>query len=107
MLCLIKQSDSPVRTSSESTVRRPGKAPEGAVPESVPRPARDDDPALPRGAARASSPTADGRSGTGTPVPSLRANPFSRGYGSILPTPLPTFVSIDQRLFHLGDLMRL
>ncbi|KAI3478638.1 hypothetical protein L1887_59374 [Cichorium endivia] len=36
-----------VRTSSELAVRRPGKAPEGAVPSSVPRPARGD-PLSPR-----------------------------------------------------------
>ncbi|XLR07716.1 hypothetical protein S83_035654, partial [Arachis hypogaea] len=36
-----------VRTSSESTVRRPGKMPRGAHSQSVPRPARDD-PLSPR-----------------------------------------------------------
>ncbi|XLR31160.1 hypothetical protein HN51_051155, partial [Arachis hypogaea] len=36
-----------VRTSSESTVRRPGKRPRGAHSQSVPRPARDD-PLSPR-----------------------------------------------------------
>ncbi|KAF3437845.1 hypothetical protein FNV43_RR20601 [Rhamnella rubrinervis] len=68
---LIKQSDSLVRTSSESTVRRSGR-PRGAAPS--PSPARGDAP--PRSSS-SSPPTADGF-GTGTPCPALRANPFPR-----------------------------
>ncbi|KAK8590413.1 hypothetical protein V6N13_057306 [Hibiscus sabdariffa] len=52
-----------VRTSSESTIRRPGKAPERA----------------------------DGF-GTGTPVPSPQSQSFSRGYRSILPSSLAYIV---------------
>ncbi|KAI3485676.1 hypothetical protein L1887_50981 [Cichorium endivia] len=63
-----------VRTSSELAVRRPGKAPEGAVP-SRPRPARGDP--LSRGSSSSSPPTADGF-GTGTPVPSPQSQSFSR-----------------------------
>ncbi|KAK8505793.1 hypothetical protein V6N13_013358, partial [Hibiscus sabdariffa] len=79
-----------VRTSSESTVRRPGKAPEGAVPSPSPRPGTRR-PALAAGAARAVHRAADGF-GTGTPVPSPQSQSFSRGYGSILPTSLAYIV---------------
>ncbi|KAL0746125.1 hypothetical protein Bca101_101362 [Brassica carinata] len=41
---------------------------------------------------------------TGTPSPALRANPFP-GYGSILPTSLPTLFHRPEAV-HLGDLMR-
>ncbi|KAI3475455.1 hypothetical protein L1887_63143 [Cichorium endivia] len=79
-----------VRTSSELAVRRPGKAPEGAVPSPSPRPARGD-PLSRRGSSSSSPPTADGF-GTGTPVPSPQSQSFSRGYGSILPTSLAYIV---------------
>ncbi|KAI3492347.1 hypothetical protein L1887_43159 [Cichorium endivia] len=63
-----------VRTSSELAVRRPGKAPEGAVPS--PSPGRH--AATPLSAAEAAravrrQPTG---SGLGPPCPALRANPF-------------------------------
>uniref|UniRef100_A0A6N2NIM9 Senescence-associated protein n=1 Tax=Salix viminalis TaxID=40686 RepID=A0A6N2NIM9_SALVM len=66
-----------VRTSSESTVRRPGKAPERAVPS--PSPGRHATTRSRRGSSSSSPPTADGF-GTGTP----RAQPsepilFPRG----------------------------
>ncbi|KZV46086.1 hypothetical protein F511_27122 [Dorcoceras hygrometricum] len=78
-----------VRTSSESTVRRPGKAPEGAVPS--PSPGRHAVTRSRRASSSSSSPTADGF-GTGTPVPSPQSQSFSRGYGSILPTSLAYIV---------------
>ncbi|KAI3485341.1 hypothetical protein L1887_51393 [Cichorium endivia] len=78
-----------VRTSSELAVRRPRKAPEGAVPSPSPGPARGD-PLSPRKQLE-QSPTADGF-GTGTPVPSPQSQSFSRGYGSILPTSLAYIV---------------
>ncbi|KAI3475216.1 hypothetical protein L1887_63412 [Cichorium endivia] len=78
-----------VRTSSELAVRRPGKAPEGAVPS--PSPGRHAATRSRRGSSSSSPPTADGF-GTGTP----RAQPsepilFPR-YGSILPTSLAYIV---------------
>ncbi|KAK8701087.1 hypothetical protein V6N13_019477 [Hibiscus sabdariffa] len=78
-----------VRTSSESTVRRPGKAPEGAVPS--PSPGRHAATRSRRGSSSSSAPAADGF-GTGTPVPSPQSQSFSRGYGSILPTSLAYIV---------------
>ncbi|KAK8670568.1 hypothetical protein V6N13_037186 [Hibiscus sabdariffa] len=78
-----------VRTSSESTVRRPGKAPEGAVPS--PSPGRHAAIRSHRGSSSSSAPAADGF-GTGTPVPSPQSQSFSRGYGSILPTSLTYIV---------------
>ncbi|KAI3485712.1 hypothetical protein L1887_50944 [Cichorium endivia] len=78
-----------VRTSSELAVRRPGKAPEGAVPS--PSPGRHAATRSRRGSSSSSPPTADGF-GTGTPVPSLQSQSFSRGYGSILPTSLAYIV---------------
>ncbi|KAK4845979.1 hypothetical protein QYF36_011451 [Acer negundo] len=78
-----------VRTSSESTVRRPGKAPEGAVPS--PSPGRHAATRSRRGSSSSSPPTADGF-GTGTPVPSPQGQSFSRSYGSILPTSLAYIV---------------
>ncbi|XP_012857141.1 PREDICTED: uncharacterized protein LOC105976418 [Erythranthe guttata] len=74
-----------VRTSSESTVRRPGKAPEGAIRS--PSPGRHATTRSRRRSSSSSSPTADG-SGTRTPVPSPHSQSFSRDYGSILPTSL-------------------
>ncbi|KAK8634861.1 hypothetical protein V6N13_022741 [Hibiscus sabdariffa] len=78
-----------VRTSSESTVRRPGKAPEGAVPS--PSRGRHAATRSRRGSSSSSAPAADGF-GTGTPVPSPQIQSFSRGYGSILPTSLAYIV---------------
>ncbi|KAI3482355.1 hypothetical protein L1887_47323 [Cichorium endivia] len=78
-----------VRTSSELAVRRPGKAPEGAVPS--PFPGRHAATRSRRGSSSSSPPTADGF-GTGTPVPSPQSQSFSRGYGSILPTSLAYIV---------------
>ncbi|KAK2633341.1 hypothetical protein Ddye_032810 [Dipteronia dyeriana] len=74
---------------SESTVRRPGKAPEGAVPS--PSPGRHATTRSRRGSSSSSPPTADGF-GTGTPVPSPQSQSFSRSYGSILPTSLAYIV---------------
>ncbi|KAK8700817.1 hypothetical protein V6N13_019207 [Hibiscus sabdariffa] len=78
-----------VRTSSESTVRHPGKAPEGAVPS--PSPGRHAVTRSRRGSSSSNAPAADGF-GTGTPVPSPQSQSFSRGYGSILPTSLAYIV---------------
>ncbi|KAI3488430.1 hypothetical protein L1887_47592 [Cichorium endivia] len=78
-----------VRTNSELAVRRPGKAPEGAVPS--PSPGRHAATRSRRGSSSSSPPTADGF-GTGTPVPSPQSQSFSRGYGSILPTSLAYIV---------------
>ncbi|KAK8631864.1 hypothetical protein V6N13_028641 [Hibiscus sabdariffa] len=74
---------------SESTVRRPGKAPEGAVPS--PSPGRHAATRSRRGSSSSSAPAADGF-GTGTPMPSPQSQSFSRGYGSILPTSLAYIV---------------
>ncbi|CAA2992057.1 Hypothetical predicted protein [Olea europaea subsp. europaea] len=82
-----------VRTSSESTVRRPGKAPEGAVPS--PSPGRHAATRSRRGSSSSSPPTADGF-GTGTPVPSPQSQSFSRSYGSILPTSLAYIVPLTR-----------
>ncbi|KAL2225149.1 UNVERIFIED_CONTAM: Protein TAR1 [Sesamum indicum] len=65
---------------SESAVRRPGKAPEGAVPS--PSPGRHATTRSRRGSSSSSSPTADGP----------QSQSFSRGYGSILPTSLAYIV---------------
>ena len=70
-------------------VRRPGKAPEGAVPS--PSPGRHAATRSRRASSSSSPPTADGF-GTGTPVPSPQSQSFSRGYGSILPTSLAYIV---------------
>ncbi|KAK8590480.1 hypothetical protein V6N13_057373 [Hibiscus sabdariffa] len=74
---------------SESTVRRPGKAPEGAVPS--PSPGRHAVTRSRRGSSSSSASAADGFE-TGTPVPSPQSQSFSRGYGSILPTSLAYIV---------------
>ncbi|KAK8621602.1 hypothetical protein V6N13_081035 [Hibiscus sabdariffa] len=74
---------------SESTVRRPGKALEGAVPS--PSPGRHAVTRSRRGSSSSSAPAADGFE-TGTPVPSPQSQSFSRGYGSILPTSLAYIV---------------
>ncbi|KAF1854971.1 hypothetical protein Lal_00048039 [Lupinus albus] len=78
-----------VRTSSESTVRRPGKRPRRARSQSVPRPARGD-PLSPREQLEQS--TDSRRVRDWTPVPSPQSQSFSRGYGSILPTSLAYIV---------------
>ncbi|KAK8659447.1 hypothetical protein V6N13_029648 [Hibiscus sabdariffa] len=74
---------------SELTVRRPGKAPEGAVPS--PSPDRQAATRSRCGSSSSSAPAADGF-GTGTPVPSPQSQSFSRGYGSILLTSLAYIV---------------
>ncbi|KAL8122722.1 hypothetical protein AgCh_010919 [Apium graveolens] len=74
---------------SESTIRRPGKAPEGAVPS--PSPGRHAATRSRRVSSSSSPPAADGF-GTGTPVPSPQSQSFSRSYGSILPTSLAYIV---------------
>ncbi|CAN7092945.1 unnamed protein product [Brassica rapa subsp. narinosa] len=77
-----------VRTSSELAVRRPGKAPERAVPS--PSPGRHE--VRSRHVSSSSSPpTVDGF-GTGTPEPSPQSQSFSQSYGSILPTSLAYIV---------------
>ncbi|KAI3476214.1 hypothetical protein L1887_62245 [Cichorium endivia] len=88
-LKVVSDSPCPYRTSSELAVRRPGKAPEGAVPS--PSPGRHAATRSRRGSSSSSPPTADGF-GTGTPVPSPQSQSFSRGYGSILPTSLAYIV---------------
>ncbi|KAK8475880.1 hypothetical protein V6N13_000160 [Hibiscus sabdariffa] len=78
-----------VRTSSESTVRRPGRPPKEPFP--VRPPGRHAATRSRRGSSSSSAPAADGF-GTGTPVPSPQSQSFSRGYGSILPTSLAYIV---------------
>ncbi|THU43143.1 hypothetical protein C4D60_Mb00t01020 [Musa balbisiana] len=72
-----------------SAVRRPGKAPEGAVPG--PSPGRHAATRSRRESSSSSPPTADGF-GVGTPVPSPQSQSFSRSYGSVLPTSLAYIV---------------
>ncbi|CAN6973172.1 unnamed protein product [Brassica rapa subsp. trilocularis] len=72
-----------VRTSSELAVRRPGKAPERAVPS--PSPGRHEAVRSRHVSSSSSLPTVDGF-GTGTPEPSPQSQSFSRSYGSVLPT---------------------
>ncbi|CAN6973240.1 unnamed protein product [Brassica rapa subsp. trilocularis] len=78
-----------VRTSSELAVRRPGKAPERAVPS--PSPSRHEAVRSRHVSSSSSPPTVDGF-GTGTPKPSPQSQSFSRSYGSILPTSLAYIV---------------
>ncbi|CAN7088028.1 unnamed protein product [Brassica rapa subsp. narinosa] len=85
-----------VRTSSELAVRRPGKAPERAVPS--PSPGRHEAVRSRHVSSSSSPPTVDGF-GTGTPKPSPQSQSFSRNcfpacisYGSILPTSLAYIV---------------
>ncbi|CAN7092830.1 unnamed protein product, partial [Brassica rapa subsp. narinosa] len=78
-----------VRTSSELAVRRPGKAPERAVPS--PSPGRQEAVRSRHVSSSSSPPTVDGF-GTGTPEPSPQSQSFSRSYGSILPTSLAYIV---------------
>ncbi|CAF2086588.1 unnamed protein product [Brassica napus] len=78
-----------VRTSSELAVRRPGKAPERAVPS--PSPSRHEAVRSRHVSSSSSPPTVDGF-GTGSPEPSPQSQSFSRSYGSILPTSLAYIV---------------
>ncbi|CAN7089105.1 unnamed protein product [Brassica rapa subsp. narinosa] len=78
-----------VRTSSELAVRRPGKAPERAVPS--PSPGRHEAVRSRHVSSSSSPPTVNGF-GTGTPEPSPQSQSFSRSYGSILPTSLAYIV---------------
>ncbi|WZZ15590.1 hypothetical protein YC2023_108679 [Brassica napus] len=78
-----------VRTCSELAVRRPGKAPERAVPS--PSPGRHEAVRSRHVSSSSSPPTVDGF-GTGTPEPSPQSQSFSRSYGSILPTSLAYIV---------------
>ncbi|CAN6967547.1 unnamed protein product [Brassica rapa subsp. trilocularis] len=78
-----------VRTSSELAIRRPGKAPERAVPS--PSPGRHEAVRSRHVSSSSSPPTVDGF-GTGTPEPSPQSQSFSRSYGSILPTSLAYIV---------------
>ncbi|KAF2281640.1 hypothetical protein GH714_044007 [Hevea brasiliensis] len=91
------------RNNSESTVRRPGKAPEGPFP--VRPPAGTRRPALAAGAARAVRRQPTG-SGLGPPGPALRANPFPEVTDPFCRLPLPTLFHWPEAV-HLGDLMRL
>ncbi|CAN6973650.1 unnamed protein product, partial [Brassica rapa subsp. trilocularis] len=78
-----------VRTSSELAVRRPGKAPERAVPS--PSPGRHEAVRSCHVSSSSSPPTVDGF-GTGTTEPSPQSQSFSQSYGSILPTSLAYIV---------------
>uniref|UniRef100_A0A6N2KNB2 Protein TAR1 n=1 Tax=Salix viminalis TaxID=40686 RepID=A0A6N2KNB2_SALVM len=91
-----------VRTSSESTVRRPGRPPKGPFP--VRPPAGTRRPALAAGAARAVHRQPTG-SGLGPPSPALRANPFPEVTDPFCRLPLPTLFHRPEAV-HLGDLMR-
>ncbi|CAN7022470.1 unnamed protein product [Brassica rapa subsp. trilocularis] len=75
--------------SSELAVRRPGKAPERAVPS--PSPGRHEAVRSRHVSSSSSPPIVDGF-GTGTPEPSPQSQSFSRSYGSILPTSLAYIV---------------
>ncbi|KAE8668514.1 hypothetical protein F3Y22_tig00112304pilonHSYRG00003 [Hibiscus syriacus] len=90
-----------VRTSSESTVRRPGRPPKEPFP--VRPPAGTRRPAL-AGSSSSSAPVADG-SGLGPPCPALRANPFPEVTDPFCRLPLPTLFHRPEAV-HLGDLMR-
>ncbi|KAF3327839.1 hypothetical protein FCM35_KLT06445 [Carex littledalei] len=92
-----------VRTSSESAVRCPGKAPEGAVPD--PSPDRHAATRSRRVSSSSSPPAADGF-GAGTPCPALRANPFPEVTDPFCRLPLPTLFHRPEAV-HLGDLMQL
>ncbi|CAN7088322.1 unnamed protein product [Brassica rapa subsp. narinosa] len=74
---------------SELAVRRPGKAPERAIPS--PSPGRHEAVRSRHISSSSSPPTVDGF-GTGTPEPSPQSQSFSRSYGSILPTSLAYIV---------------
>ncbi|CAN7077079.1 unnamed protein product [Brassica oleracea var. botrytis] len=85
------------RTSSELAVRRPGKAPERAVPS--PSPGRHEAVRYLHVSGSSSPPTVDGF-GTGTPEPSPQSQSFSRSYGSILPTSLAYIVPSTRGCSH-------
>ncbi|KAI3672104.1 hypothetical protein L2E82_53098 [Cichorium intybus] len=87
-----------VRTSSELAVRRPGKAPEGAVPS--PSPGRHAATRSRRGSSSSSPPTADGF-GTGTPVPSPQSQSFPEVTDPFCRLPLPTLFHRPEAV-HLG-----
>ncbi|KAI3662673.1 hypothetical protein L6452_47018 [Arctium lappa] len=76
-----------------------GKAPEEAVPQSVPRPAAATRSR--RGSSSSSPPTADGF-GTGTPVPSPQSQSFSEVTDPFCRLPLPTLFHRPEAV-HLGD----
>ncbi|KAL0641056.1 hypothetical protein Bca4012_102760 [Brassica carinata] len=92
-------SDSPCpHFSSELAVRRPGKLPKSRSQSA---------PADTRRSARHASAQAARQQSTGSnwdPEPSPQSQSFS-GYGSILPTSLPTLFHRPEAV-HLGDLMR-
>ncbi|CAN7092570.1 unnamed protein product, partial [Brassica rapa subsp. narinosa] len=77
------------KITSELAVRRPGKAPERAVPN--PSPGRHEAVRSRHVSSSSCPPTVDGF-GTGTPEPSPQSQSFSRSYGSILPTSLAYIV---------------
>ncbi|CAN6989793.1 unnamed protein product, partial [Brassica rapa subsp. trilocularis] len=87
----VLRPDRPAEASlgSELAVRRPGKAPERAVPS--PSPGRHEAVCSRHVSSSSSPPTVDGF-GTGTPEPSPQSQSFSRSYGSILPTSLAYIV---------------
>ncbi|KAL0641077.1 hypothetical protein Bca4012_102678 [Brassica carinata] len=95
----IHGSDSPCpHFSSELAVRRPGKLPKSRSQSA---------PADTRRSARHVSAQAARQQSTGSnwdPEPSPQSQSFS-GYGSILPTSLPTLFHRPEAV-HLGDLMR-
>ncbi|KAI3475397.1 hypothetical protein L1887_49755 [Cichorium endivia] len=93
-----------VRTSSELAVRRPGKAPEGAVPS--PSPGRH--AATPLSPRKQLEQSADSRRvrDWDPPCPALRANPFPEVTDPFCRLPLPTLFHRPEAV-HLGDLMRL
>ncbi|KAI3490028.1 hypothetical protein L1887_45857 [Cichorium endivia] len=78
----------PHEISSELAVRRPGKAPEGAVPSPSPRPARGD-PLSPRKQLEQSADSRRVRDWD-PPCPALRANPFPEVTDPFCRLPLPT-----------------
>ncbi|WZY99381.1 hypothetical protein YC2023_071710 [Brassica napus] len=87
---------------SELAVRRPGKAPERAVPS--PSPGRHEAVRSRHVSSSSSPPTVDGF-GTGTPSPALRANPFPEVTDPFCRLPLRTLFHRPEAV-HLGDLMR-
>ncbi|CAN7111069.1 unnamed protein product [Brassica rapa subsp. narinosa] len=91
------------RSNSELAVRRPGKAPERAVPS--PSPGRTRQSALATLAAQAARQQPTG-SELGPPSPALRANLFPEVTDPFCRLPLPTLFHRPEAV-HLGDLMRL
>ncbi|CAN7076815.1 unnamed protein product [Brassica oleracea var. botrytis] len=84
-------------------VRRPGKAPERAVPS--PSPGRHEAVRSRHVSGSSSPPTVDGF-GLGPPSPALRANPFPEVTDPFCRLPLPGLFHRPEAV-HLGDLMRL